>query len=161
MLRFYTEKSIGFVCWCMAKNRMPNATKEERDVYAHSDELRRQVARTCLQRDFEETLVEKYHEPGFARFVIDELYPLIPDEILPNIAEWCEDKEFSDIVYKDVTLNQIKNWPKNKGANRCVNRELDMISILKAFTGWIRDKCDCSFDEYMSWYISWTTPGMR
>lgn len=39
-------------------------------------------------------------------------FSLLPDDIVPNVIEWLEDKPFSDIDYYGLSIKQLQDYDK-------------------------------------------------
>ena len=56
-------------------------------------------------------------------YIIKNTFYRLPDDLLPNVQEWINNKPLSDIVYKGKTINQIlieNNLTKDLGFVKCL-----------------------------------------
>lgn len=54
---------------------------------------------------------EKYgYSPMQASNFYKSNFSLLPDEIIPNVIEWLEDKPFSDINYYGLSIKQLQDY---------------------------------------------------
>lgn len=93
------------------KNNL-NLTYEEFDELSKTDEIRKQAIFNLNVVDLESRLIEDY---GGTRTSIqcaeEALYIMdnIPEELIPNVEEWLDNKPLSDINVHGMSINYLIN----------------------------------------------------
>ena len=61
----------------------------------------------------------------------DTHFSILPDEVIPNVIEWLEDKPFSDINYHGLSIKKMQDC--DILANKCSNRYLYYFLTMSLF----------------------------
>lgn len=129
MLRYHHEYGKRFIRYCKAIRILPkDCSNADVEHCMNTQDVIEFAERVSLRAD----LHEKLDKIGVRKELINYnlgIYDKVPQEILPNIAEWCEDKELSDIKYKGLSIKMIQEYSKQ-------HKELDFFDCLNTIVFW-------------------------
>ena len=129
MLQYYhNEKALDVACFMEVERQYPELSLAELKQKSQDPVLRQKARRKLLRRDFEEALTAHLGHKDRAKTHADKYFDSLPDEMLPNIVEWCEGQAISDISYKGMSFNMIMNKHSNPPTS--------FITALQIFKSW-------------------------
>lgn len=145
MLQYYhNEKALDVACFMEVERQYPELSLAELKQKSQDPVLRQKAKRKLLRRDFEEALAAHLGHADRAKTHADKYFDSLPDEMLPNIVEWCEGQAISDISYKGMSFNMIMNKYNNPPTS--------FITALQIFKSW--QELDCPpAKEFLSAYM--------
>lgn len=145
MLQYYhNEKALDVACFMEVERQYPELSLAELKQKSQDPVLRQKAKRKLLRRDFEEALAAHLGHADRAKTHADKYFDSLPDEMLPNIVEWCEGQTISDISYKGMSFNMIMNKHSNPPTS--------FITALQVFKSW--QDLDCPpAKEFLSAYM--------
>ena len=145
MLQYYhNERALDVACFMEVERQYPELSLTELKQKSQDPVLRQKARRKLLRRDFEEALIAHLGHKDRAKTHADKYFDSLPDEMLPNIVEWCEGQAISDISYKGMSFNMIMNKYNNPPTS--------FIAALQIFKSW--QELDCPpAKEFLSAYM--------
>ena len=145
MLQYYhNEKALDVACFMEMERQYPGLSLPELKQKSQDPDLRQKARRKLLRRDFEEALTAHLGHKDRAKTHADKYFDSLPDEMLPNIVEWCEGQAISDISYKGMSFNMIMNKHSNPPTS--------FITALQIFKSWQELGCPPA-KEFLSAYM--------
>lgn len=112
------------------------AGESEEYICKKAAELTAENKRGILALNIEQKLLEGGCGAGYAERCAESLAGRIPEELYPNVFEWIDDKEISEIDYHGMSIKRIMDDFYHMVGCHC-----DFISALRAMFVYIRGGC--------------------
>lgn len=128
--------------------------KTEEYICQKATELTAKNKKDALALNIEQKLLEEKCSAGYAERSAESLAERIPEELYPNIFEWIDDKEISEIDYHGMSIKRIMD-----DFRYMFNCQCDFVSALRAMLFYIRGGCNDS--HVCRTYFSWDEMGYK
>lgn len=106
------------------------------------DEELKNGIRYFYQLQCERKLIDKYNH-RFANYVAHGMIENLPEELYPNIEEWLDDREISEIPYGDLSIKRIMHWHKTRDGEPIVH---PFTESAKAMGLYVKNGCNSIYD---------------
>ena len=108
MLKHYDNQSqLELGCYLEVQRKNPTLSDKEILKQISDPDIVRVVKRRHLRKDFVEKMTVEMGSPVSAETVASKYFDTLPEEFMPNIVEWCENKPLTEVNYNGLSLFAI------------------------------------------------------
>ena len=132
MRNIYDEKLMKLLSVMAISEQHPDWSDEEKIRVGELDENVQKIIRNQITKDFAKKMMDTTNNYAtYFQYLEDaiQLMNEIPEELIPNVNEWIEDKPLSDIKVHGVSINDINEHYKS----RCT---IEFQLILRCMACW-------------------------
>lgn len=143
------EKNCEVAAWLDFIQRGVPCSEDDVAKLSKTEDIKKEATYQITLADLTDRLVERYD--GFESFEscyrkARSLLKKMPEELLPNLNEWLDNKPLSDIKVHGISVNDILEKFKNRN-------DIDFIEVLQYFADWKTEGFADSFSYNM--YFAW------